>query len=173
MFDSRDGMGYVKRFLGSTRPVRVWCHTAFVSPEGGDISPDAAAATLLSAGLDLQMAGIPVNIKAGGTRLLRSAVMGFTAVIVVVDTRQVQDLSFGQLADYIAMVGLAQVNPDPDVRGMPTVLRLFRDAPDRPPGLSEWDQAYLHSLYTVAQAYVTQEPTMMRVMVSSIAPPAK
>jgi hypothetical protein len=173
MFETRDGMGYVNRFLTSPRAVRVWYHTSFVSPEGRDVSPDAGASLLLSAGLDLQMAGIPVNVRGNNTRLLRSAVMGFSAVIVVVDTRQVQELNFGQLADYVAMVGLAQVNPDADVGAMPTVLHLFQHPPDLPPGLSDWDQAFLQSLYTVDQANISQKPTMMRVMVSSIAPADK
>jgi hypothetical protein len=89
---------------------------------------------------------------------------------VVVDTNRVQELSLGQLADYLDMVGLAEVHPDADVGPVPTILRLFRPIPHPPQGLSPWDQAFLSSLYGVDQASVVEQPMMKRSMVSALAP---
>ena len=68
-------------------------------------------------------------------------------VIVVLDDDALDQAGFVQVADYIAMVALAQVDPEaaPDV---PSILNLFD--PDKPgeETLSAWDRAYLRALYT-------------------------
>jgi len=70
-------------------------------------------------------------------------------VIVIVDERRVQGVSRDQLADYIAMVGLAEIKPDAQPGSAPTILRLFADPPEAAPqGLSDWDLAFLRSLYS-------------------------
>jgi len=81
-----------------------------------------------------------------------------------------QGLNVGQLADYIGMVGLAEVNQDAQVGPVPTILRLFRDNPEPPQALSAWDQAFLASLYGAEQASVLEESRMKRSMVSTLAP---
>jgi hypothetical protein len=121
--------------------------------------------------MNLQMAKIPTNSVGMATRLRHSAVPSLSSVIVVVDTKRVEKLNFGQLADYIGMIGLAEVNPDAEVGPVPTILRLFRTAPDPPQGLSAWDEAFLASLYGVDQGSVLQQLMMKRTMVSSLAPP--
>jgi hypothetical protein len=175
LFVNHNGLGYAKRFLNNTRPVRVWYNAEFVSAENRDLSPTAGSAALIGTGLGtaLQDASVPTNIIGNATRLSRSAVLSLSSVIVVVDAGQVKDLNFGQLADYIGMIGLAEVNLDADLGSMPTILRLFRNIPDPPQRLSDWDQAFLSSLYSANQASAAQEATMMRIMLSSIAPQEK
>jgi hypothetical protein len=72
----------------------------------------------------------------------------FARVLVIVDRTRLQGVSRGQLADYIAMVGFAEIKPDARLDGeIPTILRLFEGAPQAAPaGLSEWDEAFLRSL---------------------------
>jgi hypothetical protein len=70
-------------------------------------------------------------------------------VLVIVDKTRVQGASMGQLADYIAMVSYAEIRPDAQLDDAPTILKLFDGAPKAAPaGLSDWDQAFLTSLYT-------------------------
>jgi hypothetical protein len=69
-----------------------------------------------------------------------------TRVFIVVDVDQVQQASFAQLSDYVAMVALVQVDPGGQTEDQDTILNLF-SAPDRSPGLSEWDHGYLAALY--------------------------
>jgi hypothetical protein len=172
-FSTRNGMGYLRSFMETPRAVRVWYNADFVSPEGRPITSDSLAGALVgtSLGMNLQMAKIPTNSVGMATRLRHSAVPSLSSVIVVVDTKRVEKLNFAQLADYIGMIGLAEVNPDAEVGPVPTILRLFRTAPDPPQGLSAWDEAFLASLYGVDQGSVLQQLMMKRTMVSSLAPP--
>jgi hypothetical protein len=72
-----------------------------------------------------------------------------TKVLVIVDKTRVQEATMGQLADYLAMVSFAEIRPDAQLDDAPTILTLFAGAPKAaPPGLSNWDQAFLTSLYT-------------------------
>jgi hypothetical protein len=171
MFNGRDGMGYLRNFRDVPRAVRVWYNTGFVSSEGRPIvSSDDLAGALVGSGLgmSLQMANVPTNKINMGSRLTYSAVRSLSSVVVIVDARRVQALSFDQLADYIGMVGLAEVNQDAEVGTVPTILRLFRAPPDPPQRLSAWDEAFLASLYAVDQASVVEQPMMKRQMVSSL-----
>jgi hypothetical protein len=76
---------------------------------------------------------------------------------VVVDLGRSKDLNVGQLADYIAMIGLAQIREDAEPGAAPTILHLFADTgAARPQGLSSWDQAFLKSLYSTNSSSVVQ-----------------
>lgn len=172
MFDTGNGVGHLRRFLDHPRAVRVWYNVGFASTDGTPITSDSLAGALVGTtlGMNLLMAGIPTNRVSMATRLSYSAVRSLSSVIVVVDVNRVQELSFGQLADYVGMVGLAEVNQDAEVGPVPTILRLFRPNPDPPQAMSAWDQAFLASLYGVDQASVVEQPMMKRSMVSTLAP---
>jgi hypothetical protein len=74
------------------------------------------------------------------------------SVIVVVDATKVRELNFGQLSDYIGMIGLAQINLDKDLGEAPTILSIFRDSGEsRPKEMTDWDKAMLHALYSTPQ----------------------
>lgn len=69
-------------------------------------------------------------------------------VIIVVDVARTEDVNLAQLADYLAMISLAQVDPRAQVDEFNTVLNIFQ----RPavPGLTDWDRSYLQALYSSA-----------------------
>jgi len=168
-FNSRDGWEYWRKFRDTPRAVRVWYNAELGSSEGRQvISSDALAGGPL--GLSLGTAKVPVNTVSTGSRLIYSAVRSLSSVIVIVDVNRVHGLNFSQLADYVGMVGLAEVNQDANMGPVPTILRLFRPAPDPPQGLSPWDEAFLASLYGVDQTSVMEQSTMKRQMVSTLAP---
>jgi hypothetical protein len=75
----------------------------------------------------------------------------------------------GQLADYVAMVGLAQIRLEANTGTAPTILGLFRDTQPQLPGLSPWDQAFLRSLYTTDQASKLEVSMIKRHMFEQIA----
>jgi hypothetical protein len=172
MFDTRNGMGGVRTFIDTPRAVRVWHNVGFASADGKPVTSDSLADALVgtSLGLNLQMANVPTVQVSMGTRLRYSAVRSISSVIVVVDANRMQGLNVGQLADYVGMVGLAEVNQDAEVGPVPTILRLFRENRDPPQALSAWDQAFLASLYGAEQASVMEESRMKRSMVSTLAP---
>ncbi len=66
-------------------------------------------------------------------------------VIIIVDAGKIAGVDGARLGDYLALVSLAQVDPEGDTAGYDTVLNLF-DAPTGG-GLSEWDRGYLEALY--------------------------
>jgi hypothetical protein len=85
-------------------------------------------------------------------------VQALTSVIIVVDGRQTTEINMGQLADYIAMMGLAQIRVQADTGTAPSILHLFQGSDPQPLGLSPWDEAFLHSLYTTDQSSVLEVP---------------
>jgi hypothetical protein len=154
LLNTCNGMGYIKAFLHSRQPVRVYYNGKFHSSEG--IGQDPSALDLVGLSLDFHFGGCTSGGAELGTRLRYSDVQELTSVIIVVDSRRTTDLNIGQLADYVAMVGLAQVRADADSGEAPSILSLFGKPDPRPQGLSPWDQSFLHSLYTTNQSSVLQ-----------------
>lgn len=71
--------------------------------------------------------------------------------IIVLDTSALDLADFGQVTDYIALVALAQI--DPDARpARPSILNLFQPGVAQEETLSRWDRAYLKALYGSYQA---------------------
>ncbi len=65
----------------------------------------------------------------------------------MINKRGVHGMSYGQLAAYIALVGLAQINPDAKVGAVPRILHFFQGVQHPPSGLTGWGRALLHGLY--------------------------
>ena len=71
---------------------------------------------------------------------------------MVVNDAGTGQATFGQLADYVGMAALARVDLSADFADVDSILRLFRtsDSATPPPsGLTQWDQSFLKTLYTV------------------------
>jgi len=164
MFNTCNGMGYVKEFLHSRQPVRVYYNAKF-SSAGGE--REASGLELDDLSLDLPLSGC-VASGAAGSRLRYGAVQELTSVIIVVDSRRTTNLNMGQLADYIAMVGLAQIRVDADPGTAPSILRVFRETDPQLRGLSPWDQAFLESLYATSQSSVLEVTVIKRRMFEQI-----
>jgi hypothetical protein len=127
-------------FVSKARPVRVW-YNVHRAPAGGQaVTTDAGT-----------FQGIPSVHVATISRLKRVTVRGIDSVILVVDTGQARDVTVEQIADYVAVAGLAEIKPDADLDGVPTILRLF-SATSRPVGLTDWDRGFLAGLYRSDQA---------------------
>jgi hypothetical protein len=70
-------------------------------------------------------------------------------VMIIVDVDEIQDVTFVQLADYISMIALAQIDPGADTSAADTILNIFDGA--GPEALTPWDHAYLEALYVAVQ----------------------
>jgi hypothetical protein len=104
------------------------------------------------------------------SHLAFNVILDIYRVFVIVDQTQVQEVSRGQLADYIGMVALAQLKSNPRLADAPSILRLFDGDPHTAPdGVSEWDQAFLKALYVTEQKSKLQETLVVREMVREIA----
>jgi hypothetical protein len=92
-----------------------------------------------------------------GSRLTWDAVRSIYSVIQVVDLEHIVGLTYGQVADYVAMVGLAQVRENPELGNASTILGLFAQVgADKPHSLSPFDQAFLKSLYETTDGSKTE-----------------
>jgi hypothetical protein len=136
----------IDEFIATPRPVRVWYKTGMSTPDGislGDTDRTDA---------DENIYGPFPVVEGKETFVKRSVIWNFTRLLVVVDQARLLGVSRGQFADYIAMVSLADLKPGARLGDAPTILKLFDGAPqDAPEGMSEWDMAFLKSLYSTAQ----------------------
>ncbi len=108
---------------------------------------------------------------AGGTHLEFDTVWTFSRVFVIVDERRLQGVSRGQLADYVAMVGFSKLKPGVQLGDADTILMLFDGASQAAPaGMTDWDRAFLKSLYATDQRSKLQRGQIAGSMVKQIAP---
>ena len=72
-----------------------------------------------------------------------------------------------QLADYLAVVSLAQINPDADLAAFDSILNLFSN-PNAYSGLTDWDRSYIRALYSYdpEQTPVVQRNELVTQMTS-------
>ena len=188
----------IDAFVDAARPVRVWYHTVQRTPEGmpllsmsipeldhqGDkaLALQGSAQTLVPPGLSapgssqvLNSTGVPhsfgTNPWSQSSRLIMNAVWAIYRVFVIVDQRQLHSVSRGQLADYVAMVGLSEIKPGARLGDAQTILTLFQGPPHAAhAGLTDWDQAFLKSLYATDQKSKLQRSAIASNMVRSIVP---
>jgi hypothetical protein len=141
------GYSGLARFQSSDKPVRWWNTSIPVDSDTGlraiRLSGDGAGSTsTLSTAQDYA----PQIAVRSVSRLATQIVDQSQRVYVIVDVDKIANVSLTQLGDYIAMVSLAQINPDADTSGYATVLNVFDD-PEQTQGLTQWDKAYLEGLY--------------------------
>lgn len=156
LFNKERGVGGIERMIRADRPVSVW-HNACNAP------PNLARNFRLS---------VEVNCGVGvmGSRITRAVVRAIYTAIVVVDFRRIEGLTFGQVADYVAMVGLAKLREDPQPGAVPTILALFQDGgEDRAKALTVWDQAFLKSVYASRDGSVTEVTQVKLKMTEALA----
>jgi hypothetical protein len=178
--DTRHGIEPLKDFLDSKRPIRVWYNPIYGCPGG---VPNSNSAAMMS-GIGLPDAGGGKHVAAGPERgmgptfcsnridtpLTYGEVRSIGYAIVVADTHQLgqKHVTVGQLAGYVSLVGLADIEPGADGGGAPTILRLFKD-PNPPQGMTPWDKALLYTLYNTAQQGKLQLTDMEVAMTKQIA----
>ena len=134
----------LERFAQGRRPVRWWHVSTAVDPVSGanrvrrpaDDNVNASTGSLIENG----------PVVRGADSLMVSAVrQDLRRAIIIIDFDELGEVNFDQLADYVAFVALAQVDPEADTSAFPTILNLFADPTT--PGLTAWDRAYLQGLY--------------------------
>jgi hypothetical protein len=133
---------HIRQFLESSRsrPVRVWYNINLGRKAGvrnGHF--------------------VPSNNRAESSAFVGNAAFDFFSIFAIIDTNRTEHITLDRLADYVAMVGLTNVNLDADIGGAPSILQLFALSEEhQPSGLSSWDAAFLKALYQSNQASRTQ-----------------
>jgi hypothetical protein len=178
----------IDEFISTPRAVRVWYHTSEGTPEGMPLQnvsgpnwngtltmlePESAQGSAQSPPPDNQTAMPRAGAAtwAQATHLSVNMVWNIFRVFVIVDKTRLQGASRGQIADYVAMLALAQIKADGPAGDSATILSLFDAAPQAAPaGMSDWDQAYLKALYTTEQKSNLQRTLIVREMVREVSP---
>ncbi len=143
------GGAALRDFVATARPVRWWQMAMPVDSETGGRAvriPGDCEGVQCAGGDDSAMAFAPHIKVFAASRLRTQIVDNLIRALVIVDVDEVQNVSALQLADYIAMVSLAQIDPNADTSGFASILNVF-DAPGSSDSLTDWDKAYLNGLY--------------------------
>jgi hypothetical protein len=163
-FDTRYGETPFNRFRDVSRPVRVWYNAEFAAKDGTPFWAETVNE-------DGSIKRIYTKARRYGSAFYYGDVREITTAIILLDTTMLHGNTVGQLADYIAVVGLAEINLDGNLGDAPTILHLFRASGQPSNGdLSVWDQAFLKSLYDTPQESVFQLSKMTTEAVTLIAP---
>jgi hypothetical protein len=162
------GPTQIKRFFNTQRAVRVWYNDTASGANGSVLTPGSSLPGAPCPGLSSSV-GAPVNCFAGDTRVERTVVWTISSVIEVVDADAMKGFKFEQMADYIAMAGLAEFNLDADFGSAPTILRVFlAPSENGPPSLTDWDKCYLRALYHVRLSSTMQTALINQSIVRDI-----
>ncbi|MFC0632352.1 hypothetical protein [Brevundimonas balnearis] len=123
----------LEAFVNSDAPVRWWHISLPVSVDTGDPA------------ITLQGEDIATVTVRDASRLRSNVREDLARVVVILDVTRIGRVNFGALSDYVAMVALAQLDPQAETTGYDTVLNLF--AQPTLTGMTAWDRDYLTALY--------------------------
>ena len=142
------GGAALRDFVETERPVRWWQTSLPIDSRTGQRAVRAPGECTGACGSIYDFAPVVVVDSAS---LLRSTVIdNLQRAIVIIDVDDIQNVSLAQLADYVAMVSLAQIDPNAQTDSYASILNVFA-MPDTAEGLTEWDRAYLAGLYNSEQ----------------------
>jgi hypothetical protein len=140
------GRNALRKFESTDRPVRWWNVSAPIDTETGDIAVRIPGYVGREGGAGSPLDFAPHIGVFAASRLSTQIVDDTMRSFVIVDVDRLNGVSLEQLADYIAFIALAQIDPNADTSGYVSVLNVFDD-PGQTEGLTNWDRAYLLGLY--------------------------
>lgn len=145
---STRGAEALQDFVNTPRPVR-WWHVSQTETDGGEVLGHTNPLGRTVSPTQQEFRGVEVSRPStlGFGRLSRETRQSLRNVVVIVDAQRVGSTRLDALADYVAMVALAQTEPGADTAAYDTILNLFSDTPAGHAGMTEWDLAYLQGLY--------------------------
>ena len=161
------GRNALRAFESADRPVRWWTVSAPVDSETGQIAVRLPGDVSGAGTGNMSAMQYAPKISTTASRLTTQVVDDTLRSFVIVDVDRLNGVSLEQLADYIAFISLAQIDPDADTSDYVSVLNVFDD-PAQADGLTRWDQAYLRGLYETQRTRVNPASQQTEI-VSSIA----
>jgi len=151
--DETDQGGAKIREFTASSPIRVWYNTEYYKLDGTPLGNTEGR----------------TNQSARATRLEVNNYRALSSVMAIVDARRMKGVSFGQVAAYVAMIGLAQIRPEANVVEAPSILNLFAGAGTAPPGLTSWDESFLKAVYDTRITDRAQIAAIKTAMVQDVA----
>lgn len=137
-----------EHFVSDDRPVR-WWHVAQTVTRDGEVLRNVPTQMWGGSNASPHFNAEVVNANPlTATRGSAPTRQEFRNVVIIVDANRAGAVRLDGLADYIAMVVLAQLEPSADTSAYDTVLNLFSGG-GAATAMTNWDRAYLSGLYTV------------------------
>lgn len=133
----------LQAFVASERPIRWWHVSMPIDAETG------TRAVRLPGDVDGFGNPTAPEIHTLASRLNSQIRDDLLKALVIVDVDQLGDVNGVRLTDYLALVALAQIDPEGRFGDHDSVLAIFDDPEAAPNGLTDWDRSYLASLYRV------------------------
>lgn len=138
--------GDLRRFVEVDAPVRWWTLSADFSTTTGAFVGILGSTARANAHADMDGSEPPSRNTTGDIYFNQDLVRAMLRAVVVIDASRTNGVPTEVLADYVAMVTLAEIDPEADMTGFPTVLNLW-EAGNAVGGMTPWDVAYLDALY--------------------------
>ena len=170
------GSAELREFISEERPVRWWHVSLPIDSETGDtlnrvpgyLSGSGAAGG--GEGMSSAQEYAPQTRVHSPSRLNDQTRDILKRVFIIVDVDQLKGANIQQLGDYVAMIAMAQVDPDADTSRFDTILNLFDDPATAPTGLTGWDRAYLEGLYDLgSETHRINQRAQVQAVASAIA----
>jgi hypothetical protein len=141
------GVDALDAFAQSDRAVR-WWHVSL--PVDSRIGTNAIRTADDKAAAVTDEETAPVISVAGPSRIHSGIRDDLMRVFIIVDSKRLMGTTWQQLADYLAVVSLAQIDPSASPAGFDSILNVFSN-PAAYSGLTVWDRSYLRALYSFDQ----------------------
>ncbi|MGH6951265.1 MAG: hypothetical protein ACREH4_10350, partial [Vitreimonas sp.] len=194
------GRDALEAFANTPRPVRWWHVAQTTSADGRSLgnsqaraggSPLEAMAAAQSEGGGVPDSGDGVDpsmgagvgsfegmeaVRSSGSRARRNTRQDLNYVLIVVDARRVAGVQAEAWMDYVAMVALAQIDPDAQASAFPTILNLFSAPQTAPAAMTNWDTAFLDGLYNATREAANSRQQRDQIagrIASSVTPPQR
>jgi hypothetical protein len=176
----------IEQFIAAPRPVRTWYDTVEKTADGLPMVEMSYPGISTQNAANIPYRGevtYPVgqsgdeapnftsNPWSQASHLTLNVVWAIYRAFVIVDPTRFKGVSLGQLADYVAMSGLAQVALNARLGDAPSILTLFDEVPQAAnAGLTDWDRAFLKAVYSSEQKSILQRSEIARGMVRAMSP---
>ena len=135
------GLEALDDFVQSDRPVRWWHISMPIDTRQGQRAIQ----------LPTDGAAYPIINVAGPSRIHSGVEDRLERVIIIADGTQLAGTTWEEIGDYLAVVSLAQINPNTDPATFDSILNLFSN-PAAYSGLTDWDRSYVRALYEINTA---------------------
>lgn len=162
----------VKSLLNESGPVHAWVNTVVRSRQGDALQGDNTD----------DMTKIPVlNVGQSQSHIFLAARLDIANSIVLIDFPAIDGMSVVQLADYVTMRTFARTRPLEGDSAASTILSLFDKDAGAPRELTDFDLAYLRSVYgSIASlnaasklTHINRELRELQAEAAAEAPPEK
>jgi hypothetical protein len=95
---------------------------------------------------------------AGPSRIHNGTRDDLLYVIIIVDATKLKGTTWQQIGDYLAVLSLAQIDPNANPAAFDSILNLFTN-PAAYSGLTDWDRSYVRALYEFDQERIASMQT--------------